>query len=954
MVAADMSSRSPLPAVARRPRPLRGRDRERAVLEQLCGRLLERRDDTQLVIEGDAGMGKTRLLQELSRSAEAVGITVAVAMCDPIAHDRPFGPLLEALGCDRAAADPRRRAVAEGVASLGARPTAIEHLPSQMAGLDLGARYGVQDQLVELLLDEADLGPVIVAIDDAQWIDAATASTLSALVRRRGQRPIAIVLAMRPAPRPIELESLLDRWSDGVHRLRLEPLATATVTELAADLLGSTPPADLVRELARAGGNAFSVVQLTRAFASQGTTNLAGVRASVIARTQALGSDATALLATAAVLGVEFTPDDLGVLSGRDSYEVFDILYGAARSGLLVSQGPGFVFSHDLVTEALVADTPEPLRVAVHRSIVRHATALRLTPAVLAHHVMAAAMPDDVQSIDALCRAAADVGNHDPHLALTFLEHADALCGPTCVRQVEVALRRAGALCVLHRVTDAIDGLDRALEVAVTTEAIGQLRSARARCLHLLGDVVGASDEFERLAASGILAPTDEAAAWADVATYRMWAMQGLRPWQEANRAIELADRCGAVGPAVQALAAQAAMAALGGELDLGLELGERACLRGIALPHHVVIPAPSFSLGVARMLADDLTGAISLLQSERLRIEQLGDPLLAIRPATALVIALYLAGHWDDTLVEADSILGACADTGTGVGRLTARVLTGLVAHHRGHDALAETSLAEANAITGVTDGYAVPFLLQLQALRLEHAGLGDAALALMVDTVAVAASLAPAIRPWFALDAVRLAGVCGVEPPAGLLDGLVDQATPLGRPGPLGMARIALGVGQGDPDAIEAGITEVLASPQPMHRSLALELAGTGLAAAGRSDAARAALVTARAGYEALAAGPLVGRVAGRLNPERRGRQHRTERPRFGWESLTPAELSVVRMLAAGARNAEIAERLVLSKRTVESHVSSMLVKLGVATRVELANAANLHGNGPVARSA
>lgn len=928
-----------------RHRPLRGRDAERRSLDDLCSRLVGDGGETLLVIEADAGMGKTRLLQELTTLTAASGIRVAVALCDPIAHDRPFGPLLEALGCERTSTDPRRRAAAEAAAALGAGP-GTDELPARVTNTDLGARYGVQDVLVELLLDEAELAPVALVIDDAQWIDAATVSTLSAVVRRRGGRPVAVVLALRPAPRPVELDALLDRWGDDVRHLRLGPLPSEVVSDVAADLLGQAPPGELVRELERAGGNAFSVVQLTRAFASQGTVNLAGVRASIIARANALGPGATALLAAAAILGVDFTPDDLGLITGRDPYEVFDILYGAARTGLLVSHGRDFAFSHDLVAELLASETPEPLRVALHRTIVRRAAEIHLTPAVVAHHVMAASIADDVLSIDALCRAAAEVGGHDPHLALTFLDHADSLCGPACERKVEVALRRARVLCVLSRVTEAIDALTGALVVAPTPAATVQLRSARARCMHLLGDVAGAADEFERLARSGVMSPADEAAAWADVGTYRHWALQGMHPWDEAQRAIDLADRCGAVAPAVQALAAQASMAAMSGRLDLALELGERACARGVALPHHTVIPAPAFSLGVARLLADDLAGAAALLQGERVRIEQLGDPLLAVRPATALVIALYLAGDWDDVLAESEAIVGVCDDTGSAVGRLTARVLSGLIAHHRGRDDEADRALDEANRISGVSDAYAVPFLLQLQALRLEHHGEVAAAATLMADTCSLAATMAPPIRPWFTLDAVRLAERSGTAPTPGLLDGLTEGAAALHRPGPLGMAEIALGAERRDRALLTSGIGRIRRSPQPLHRSLGLELAGAALLRLGEIERGRDVLEDARTGYETLGAGPLVARIGSVLNPERRGRPTRVERPRFGWESLTPAELSVIRLLAGGARNGEIAERLVLSKRTVESHVSSMLVKLGVGTRVELANAANVRG--------
>ena len=73
-------------------------------------------------------------------------------------------------------------------------------------------------------------------------------------------------------------------------------------------------------------------------------------------------------------------------------------------------------------------------------------------------------------------------------------------------------------------------------------------------------------------------------------------------------------------------------------------------------------------------MLADDLAGSIDVLQRDQLRIERLGDPLLAARPATALLIARYLAGQWDDAIAEARAIGSICADTGSAVGRLSGR----------------------------------------------------------------------------------------------------------------------------------------------------------------------------------------------------------------------------------------------------------------------------------------
>ncbi len=905
-----------------------------------------------VVVEGDAGIGKTRLLAELPALAREHSVQLAGAGCDSIAHDRPFGPLLEALHCDRTSSDPRRRAIAQRSSSL-ARPSGVPPSPSTTGQLELGARYGVQDELVELLLEEADSRPLLLVIDDSQWLDGATASTLGALIRRRGNRPIGLVLAARPDPRPAELEMLFHRWHEDLETLRLGPLTAAVVSEVAADVLGRTPPADLVEELERAGGNAFSVVALARGYDEHSAGPLEGVRASVLSRVHRLGEEATGLLAIAAVLGVEFTPETLAVLGDRAPFEVFDVLYGATRAGLLVSRGSTFAFSHALVAEQLVSEVPAALQSTIHRSIVHHAGELQLGATTIAHHVMAASMPDDVAAIDALCRAAEEVSIHEPLLALGYLDHAAALCGRRCGRHSELALRRATALCTLKRVTEAIDVLQAALLIEHDRARIAEVRAALARCSHLLGDLTSAADEFEQLARSGALSPAAEAAAWADVATYRFWSMRGAHPWAEADRAIEIADASGAVAPAVQAIAAQATMAAFAGDVQRGVELAAQASARGRLLAHDVVIPSPAFTEGLARMLADDLAGAIDVLQLDRLRIERLGDPLLAGRPATALVIAQYLAGRWDDALAEASAISSVCSDTGSAVGQLVAPVIRGLIAHYRGDVGAARAALSEATSITGAQEAYAVPFLLHLQALELERNGSPTEALALLADTAAVARSLAPAIRSWFVLDAARLI-VTGtaVSPDIvdGLLDGLTDDAARTGRDGPAAIAAITAAAIADDLPTIVGALGALRRSPQLLTRSAGLELAGLVCWRRGASEAGRAILAEARAGYEQLGAMPAVQRVVSITAGSAGGRRAaaRPARPKFGWDALTPAELAVLEMVADAKRNAEIAEQLVLSKRTVESHISSMLVKLGVRTRVELVVAAARHRAG------
>lgn len=932
-------------------RPLRGRQDEYDRLHALCAALTEVGGLRIAVIEGDAGMGKTRMLAELAGLCDTAGVQLAAAGCDSIAPDRPFGPLLEALGCERSSEDERRALIAERAASL-ATLTDIDRIGPNITGLELGARYGIQDELVDLLLDEADAGPLVLAVDDAQWLDVATASTLGALVRRRGHRPLGVILATRPDPRPPELETLLYRWHEDVETIRLGPLSTAVAGEVAADVLGRNPPPSLLAELVRAGGNAFSVVALARGFAQEGSAPLDGVRSSVLSRVYRLGDDAMSLLTVAAVLGTDFTPETLAVLSERNPFDVFDVLHGASRSGLLVSNGPAFAFSHALVADQLIDEAPEAVQAAVHRSILHHAAELDLGATTVAHHAMAVSMPGDRDAIDALRRAAAEVARHDPELALAYLERAADLCGGG-PGQAEVALRRAGGLCALKRVDDAITVIDDALRSEREPSRIAELRAGRARCAHLLGDLVTATDELEQLARSGMLAPAAEAAAWADVATYRFWLLQGHRPWAEAERAITLADSCGAVGPAVQAIAAQATMAAFDGDVARGVELAALASARGQLMPHDQVIPSPAFTEGLALMFADDLDGAVEVLQRDRIRIERLGDPLLSGRPATALVIAQYLAGHWDDALAEVGAIVSVCNDTGSTIGRLVAPVITGLIAHHRGDDPVAEAALAEANAVTEAPEAYAVPLLLHLQALRLEAAGQPDAALVLLSETATVARAFAPSIGTWFAVDAARLAVGGGATPPdlvACLTDGLEAEAATVGLPGGIAFASIVAGSLRGDLEKVAGSLDGARGSPHVLTRSIALHVAGGVLWRRSADDRARSALDEARAGYEALGATPLAQQVASITGTGGTGRRRhpRPARPRFGWEALTPAERAVLDLVVDAKRNAEIAEHLNLSKRTVESHISSILTKVGVETRVALVVAAGRRTSG------
>lgn len=956
--------------------PLRGRDDERLSIQRWVTTMSAGERAPVLIIEGAPGIGKSRLLDEVRSRATAAGLIVSSTACDPMERDRPFASVIRALGCDRRSADPARRAVADHCRELFGHPT------DPVGESNLGHRFGIQDDLVELVVEAAESNAQILMIDDAQWLDPGAAATIAALARTAARRRIGLVVARRLHPCPLAVEELLVSLAGDTNVIELGPLTDDAVAAIAFDVAGHVPSHPLPPRLAQAGGSPFAVLAvLSSTWFDNGSdippssgAALRVARTSTLARIRAHGESVERLLGWAAVLGIGFTPDQVSLLSRQPLADVLGCLALAADDGLLRAEGRAFQFSHGLVAEFVLESLALPLRLAMHREVARCASDLRLRPAVRAHHVSVAAEPGDAEAVAILIAAADEVARHDPEQALIHLERADQLSQALVAAQIEITLRRADALAGLCRVTEAIAVIDSGLCVAVDPGDIVRLRSARARCRHQIGDLVGASDERELLARSGALDSAHEAAAWADVATYRLWAMLGSRPQEEARRAIDLAERSGAVAPFVQAQAALGAMAAFDGHVADAVRHAELACQRAVALPPHLVVPSPAFTRGLVYLLADDIDGAVRTLSADRVRIERLGDPLVAARPATAALISLYLGGRWADALVEAHGLAQLAAETGLSIGRLSSQVVRGLIAHHRGEELEADDALTAALATAGSSqsgsEGYAVPFLIQLQAARAEAAGDLASAGKLLDDLAALSAVIAPAIGPWFALDSLRLTmvtrarkyrqpgapesprpvpggpvryGAAGEHGPLAGLEWLVEETGRLAarseRPVVHAVWNLANGLSTGEADALIEAVSCFRRSPLVLHRALGLELAAVGLLWAERSDEARSALAEAHALAHSLGATRDADRIGDLLHGRRARGQKRATRPTFGFASLTPAEISVLRRVVEGDRNRDIADALVISKRTVESHVSSMLMKLSVDTRVALA---------------
>jgi predicted ATPase len=162
--------------------PLRGRGPEVAALGEVLDRVAAGRPAVVL-IEGEAGIGKTRLLDAALEDARARGMQVARGRAEELEQHRPFGLVAAAFGCVRSSADPRRAAIADLLAShAGDRgPVTVTSDP--------GLRFRVVDAFTDLVEALGLAGPLVIGLDDLQWADPSSLLTLAALARRARPRP---------------------------------------------------------------------------------------------------------------------------------------------------------------------------------------------------------------------------------------------------------------------------------------------------------------------------------------------------------------------------------------------------------------------------------------------------------------------------------------------------------------------------------------------------------------------------------------------------------------------------------------------------------------------------------------------------------------------------------------------------------------------------------------------
>ncbi len=407
-------------------RPLVGREAERRLLlaeHERCGA-----GGRLVVVEGEAGVGKTRLGEELLAAVRAEGAVTLQVRAHEGEAGLPLGIVasvlraaLDAGGDDRLAAVPDhwRAEAARLVPGLAGEPAADGGVAAQQR-----LHEGLAQVLCALL---AGKPPSVLFLDDLQFADSASLAMIAYLVRRLDDRAMLVVAAWRPEEAGAD-HAVLRRLAARV--LRLARLSRQDVIRLASAAGVERHSARLYDETE--GLPLFVVEYLAALERPQLEGELpGGVRELLDARLDRVGEAASQLLAAAAVIGRSFDVDTLRSASGRGEEETVEGLEELTRRGLIVERGAGYDFSHDKLLGLVYERASLARRRLLHRRVAEALTARRTDPALVARHLLAAGRDSDAAEAfrnagDRARRLHAYSEALDAYRSAIALGHADA------------------------------------------------------------------------------------------------------------------------------------------------------------------------------------------------------------------------------------------------------------------------------------------------------------------------------------------------------------------------------------------------------------------------------------------------------------------------------------------------------------------------------------------------
>jgi DNA-binding NarL/FixJ family response regulator/tetratricopeptide (TPR) repeat protein len=943
--------------------PLVGRETELGRLEQALN-VLDQGGTAYLTVEGEPGIGKTRMLTELRSRADSRGHLVLPGAATEFERDVPFSVFVDALDA---------YVTSQGLGEHDAVDADLQRelgqvLPSmRVVGGGAGAlpeeRFHAHRAVRRLLNVIAEERPLVLVLDDLHWSDGASTELIAALVRRQPTAPVLLALAFRPGQAAQELAAALAQ--PGVSRIELGQLSEAEAREL----LDGADSQFVSTVYSHAGGNPFYLEQLGRSGAGltlRAEPRDAGVppavAAAIAAELGSLSPRTRIFLDGAAVAGEPFEPDLAAAIAELSESEGLDALDELIAIDLVrATDVPRrFSFRHPLVRRSVYESTGGGWRLAAHQRASDALGARGADAAERAHHVEQSACQGDAQAIEVLLEAGRVASARAPGAAARWFQAALRLL-PSDDRKGQVEVRVA---------------------LASAQRSLGDLDLCRTTLLDA-AERLPADASMRRVELTALCAAVEHWQGHHEDAHRRL-----LRAWEE------LPD-----GATAEAAALQVELAVDGlyeNDFEQTFEMGARALETALALDDRGLIAAAASALALGEAAAGRIDAAREHRAEALRQIERMDDAELANRLET-----LYYLGWAESYLEDYDSAIqhgerGVAIARAVGDGRLLVPLML-----LRAYPFEMQGRLAEANELCetaveiarmSANPHYLFWALWELAWARY-FAGDLDGTIAAGEESVRVGGRVQGGTMPsagggagwalavaafelgdaekaretmlevggeemqnWFpvercfnwenvALAELALGNSEAAESAARKSE---DAAAGLDLRLPAALStrtRAAVLLARGDAaGAADAASQSVVAAAEigaGLQVAYARALLGRALAAAGDRSAAIDALREAERALDACGC----ARVRDETRRELRKLGARAEArgpataDDSGVASLTKREREISDLIADRMTNKQIAAQLFLSEKTVESHIRNVFNKLGASSRVEVA---------------
>jgi DNA-binding CsgD family transcriptional regulator len=926
---------------------VRGRDAELASIGVQLDRVRSGAGAVVLV-EGEPGIGKTRLLTEATRIARRLAFRIGTGAAEPGAEVVELAPLMTAL-------------------FDGSQPLLQRSALRQLRSLP-EERYWVLQDLQAMLERSALDGPLLISLDDLQWADTGTAAALRALPVGLADLPVAWMLALRPDQGSSQLLGAIEHLDRaGAKRIVLGPIDDAAVAQVAEDVMDAEPAGALLDLVKGAGGSPFVLTELLSGLRDEDLIRVVAGQAELVQarlprrvgvtmreRLRGFSAPAREAATVAASLGRRFSFADLAKMLDRPPATLLGPVDELIDGGIVVESEERLAFRHDVTREAVRESVPVSARRALDRQAADVLLSAGAAPVEVAAQIAASAERGDEQAISILLRAGEALAATDPDAGADLSRRA-----------LELAPRDHGLRGPLLAQT------------AVLLHSAGRADEARAFAETHLRDALPAEQEAEVLLgiAGMFRVPPDARVAAgrqalalpelpAHVRAHHLAALfhnllVGGRTQEAKAIQAETAQAVQASGDANSAFAfalAESVTAYVDERYDEALELTEQAASAGIGTTDwarerlaqewrcetRTVLDHVDDSLrlaadGIAAAQRDRNGWAIRIFEIWRGRqLHQLGR----LDDAGAI-----LEGQFSPE--AGDRFFGALDAAGI--------VALGRVALHQGNPRLLQrTAQLARGLLEDSTPNFRreAAWLLALQAM-----GAGDLEAA-HAWLCALGEEHRTTILPLFPVDVtdeIPLARIALAAGDGELADVALGQAERRAQRNPrvgtiVATAAHIRGLLTSDVEELERAVKLYATGPRPLARAYALEDLGVVRARAGALEAAIEALDRALVVFAEAGATWDTSRVRGRLREQGvRRRLVPRERAETGWAAMTQSELAVARRVAQGLTNREVAEQLFISPHTVSSHLRSIFAKLEINSRLALVRLAAEHDATP-----